>query len=70
MSRTPRLAGLWTAWRIALRFLLDQHMQSLLIIVGIAVGSAVIVFITALVGGLQANVIERTLGTQSHHPHP
>ena len=66
MSRTPRLAGLWTAWRIALRFLLDQHMQSLLIIVGIAVGSAVIVFITALVGGLQANVIERTLGTQSH----
>nr|WP_303622905.1 FtsX-like permease family protein [Stutzerimonas xanthomarina] len=41
-------------------------MQSLLIIFGIAVGSAVIVFITALITGLQANVIERTLGTQAH----
>src|SRR5690606_4046806 len=29
-------------------------------------GSAVIVFITALISGLQANVIERTLGTQAH----
>ncbi len=60
------LAALWIEWRIALRFLLDNRMQSLLIIVGISVGSAVIVFITALVGGLQANVIERTLGTQAH----
>lgn len=60
------LAALWTEWRIALRFLLDNRMQSLLIIVGIGVGSAVIVFITALVSGLQANVIERTLGTQAH----
>ncbi|MCY1404011.1 Lipoprotein-releasing system transmembrane protein LolE [compost metagenome] len=41
-------------------------MQTLLIIVGIGVGSAVIVFITALITGLQANVIERTLGTQAH----
>ena len=62
-----RLAdSLWTEWLIALRFLLDNRMQSLLIIVGIAVGSAVIVFITALITGLQANVIERTLGTQAH----
>lgn len=62
-----RLAdSLWTEWLIALRFLLDNRMQSLLIIFGIAVGSAVIVFITALITGLQANVIERTLGTQAH----
>lgn len=62
-----RLAdSLWTEWTIALRFLLDNRMQSLLIIFGIAVGSAVIVFITALITGLQANVIERTLGTQAH----
>lgn len=62
-----RLAdSLWTEWKIALRFLLDNRMQTLLIIFGIAVGSAVIVFITALITGLQANVIERTLGTQAH----
>jgi len=58
--------SLWIEWTIALRFLLDNRLQSLLIIFGIAVGSAVIVFITALITGLQANVIERTLGTQAH----
>ena len=62
-----RLAdSLWTEWKIALRFLLDNRMQTQLIIFGITVGSAVIVFITALITGLQANVIERTLGTQAH----
>jgi len=58
--------SLWIEWKIALRFLLDNRMQTLLIVFGIAVGSAVIVFITALITGLQANVIERTLGTQAH----
>ncbi|CJK50288.1 lipoprotein releasing system%2C transmembrane protein%2C LolC/E family [Streptococcus pneumoniae] len=62
-----RLAdSLWIEWKIALRFLLDNRMQTLLITFGIAVGSAVIVFITALITGLQANVIQRTLGTQAH----
>jgi lipoprotein-releasing system permease protein len=62
-----RLAdALWTEWKIALRFLVDNRLQSLMIIIGIAVGSAVIVFITALITGLQGNIIERTLGTQSH----
>ena len=56
----------WTEWLIALRFLLENRQQSLLIILGIAVGSAVIVFITALITGLQANVVERTLGSQAH----
>ncbi|HUH37115.1 MAG TPA: FtsX-like permease family protein [Spongiibacteraceae bacterium] len=37
-----------------------------MIMVGVAVGVAVIVFITALIQGLQANIIERTLGTQAH----
>ncbi|SFP64314.1 lipoprotein-releasing system permease protein [Geopseudomonas sagittaria] len=60
------LDSLWIEWKIALRFLADNRMQTLLIIVGIGVGSAVIVFITALITGLQANVIERTLGTQAH----
>jgi len=60
------LDALWLEWKIALAFLLDNRLQTLLIMVGIAVGSAVIVFITALISGLQANVIERTLGTQAH----
>ncbi|MDX9875301.1 MAG: ABC transporter permease, partial [Spongiibacteraceae bacterium] len=58
--------SLWIEWRIALRFLLDSRLQTALIIVGIAVGSAVVVFITALVNGLQDNLIDRTLGTQAH----
>src|SRR5690606_36411372 len=58
--------ALWFEWKIALRFLADNRMQTLLIIVGISVGSAVIVFIAALITGLQANIVERTLGTQAH----
>jgi lipoprotein-releasing system permease protein len=62
-----RLAdSLWVEWKIALRFLADNRLQTLMITLGIAVGSAVIVFITALITGLQGNIIERTLGTQSH----
>lgn len=56
----------WFESRLALRFLADQGLQTLLIITGIAVGAAVIVFITALITGLQSNIIERTLGAQSH----
>lgn len=52
------------SWTLALRFLRDGRAQTTLIVVGVAVGTAVIVFITALIGGLQANIIERTLGTQ------
>jgi lipoprotein-releasing system permease protein len=57
---------MWTEWTIALKFLREGKSQSLLILVGIAVGVAVIVFLTALIGGLQANIINRTLGTQAH----
>jgi lipoprotein-releasing system permease protein len=53
-------------WSIALKFLREGGVQTLLILVGIAVGTAVIVFITALITGLQDNLIERTLGTQAH----
>ena len=57
---------LWTEWTLAMRFLFDNRMQTLLISLGIAIGCAVIVFITALITGLQANVVQRTLGTQAH----
>ena len=57
---------MWAEWTIATRFLREGKSQSTLILVGIAVGVAVIVFLTALITGLQANIIERTLGTQAH----
>ena len=57
---------MWIEWNIATKFLREGKAQSALILVGIAVGVAVIIFITALITGLQNNIIERTLGTQAH----
>lgn len=57
---------MWIETTIAMRFLRQGRGQSLLILFGIAVGVSVIVFVTALISGLQANIIERTLGTQAH----
>ncbi len=57
---------MWIEWTLAVRFLREGRIQSSLILVGIAVGVAVIVFLTALITGLQYNIIDRTLGTQSH----
>ena len=41
-------------------------MQTVLIIVGVAAGVAVIAYISALINGLQANTLAKTLGAQSH----
>ncbi|KFN45918.1 ABC transporter permease [Arenimonas metalli] len=57
---------MWIEWTIATRFLREGKAQSTLILVGIATGVAVIVFLTALITGLQGNIINRTLGTQAH----
>ena len=38
----------------------------MMITIGVAVGVAVIVFISALIQGLQSNIVERTIGTQAH----
>ena len=51
---------------LALRFLREGRTQSALIVGGVMVGVAVVVFISALVTGLQANTINRTLGAQAH----
>ena len=62
-----RLFGrLWIEATIALSFLREGRVQSLMITIGVAVGVAVIVFISALIQGLQTNLIDSTLGTQSH----
>jgi lipoprotein-releasing system permease protein len=53
-------------WIAAVRFLRDGRMQSVLIIVGVGIGVAVIVFMSALLSGLQANLIRRTLSAQAH----
>ena len=52
--------------QIALRFLREGRAQSALIVGGVMVGVAVVVFISALVVGLQSNTIRRTLGAQAH----
>ena len=51
---------------VALRFLREGRGQTGLILTGIAVGVGVIVFLSALIEGLQDSLIERTLGTQAH----
>ena len=51
---------------LALRFLREGRTQSALIVGGVMVGVAVVVFISALVIGLQSNTINRTLGAQAH----
>ena len=53
-------------WAVALRFLREGRMQSVLIVAGVAAGVAVITYIAALIQGLQANTVAKTLGTQAH----
>lgn len=51
---------------VALRYLREGKGQTWLILTGIGVGVGVIVFVSALIGGLQVSLVERTLGTQAH----
>jgi lipoprotein-releasing system permease protein len=53
-------------FRVALRFLREGRMQTLLIIVGVAAGVAVIAYISALISGLQTSTLTKTLGAQAH----
>ena len=53
-------------WRVAVRFLREGRMQTLLIIVGVSAGVAVIAYISALISGLQGNTLAKTLGAQPH----
>jgi len=53
-------------WMIALRFLVRGRGQTLLIVLGIAVGVAVQFFLSALISGLQTSLIERTVGAAPH----
>ncbi|KAA0255347.1 MAG: ABC transporter permease [Acidobacteria bacterium] len=53
-------------WKVAVRFLREGRVQTILILAGIGVGVGVIVFLSALINGLQASLVEKTLGTQPH----
>jgi lipoprotein-releasing system permease protein len=58
--------GLPFEWIVALRFLREGRLQTLFIISGIAIGVGVIVFMSALLAGLQGNFITRVLSAQAH----
>jgi lipoprotein-releasing system permease protein len=51
-------------WITAVRFLRDGRAQTLFIIGGIAIGVGVIVFMSAMLAGLEANFIKRVLTSQ------
>ncbi|MGE4273687.1 MAG: ABC transporter permease [Desulfitobacterium sp.] len=53
-------------WSLADRFLKESKGQTALIATGIAVGVAVMVFLSALIDGLQADLIDNTVGNSPH----
>lgn len=54
------------ALKIATRFLKASKGQTLLIILGIAIGVSVQIFIGSLIDGLQVSLIDKTIGNSSH----
>ncbi len=53
-------------WIAAVRFLKEGRAQTLLTVVGASVGVAVVVFMSALLLAVQANIFTRILSTQPH----
>lgn len=51
---------------LARRFLEENRGQTLLIVLGIGIGVAVMVFLSALIDGLQADLIQKTVGRSPH----
>jgi lipoprotein-releasing system permease protein len=54
------------SWFVAWRMLRQQKAQTLLMIAGVGVGVGVSVFISALISGLQQNLLDTTLSAQAH----
>jgi lipoprotein-releasing system permease protein len=50
---------------VAFRFMREGLTQTFLIVLGVALGGGVIIFMSALLAGLQANIIRRTLNFQA-----
>lgn len=53
-------------WITAIRFLREGRMQTIFIVTAVAIGVAVIVFMSALLASLQANFLKRVLTSQPH----
>jgi lipoprotein-releasing system permease protein len=53
-------------WITAIRFLREGRLQTLFIVSGVAIGVGVIVFMSALLGGMQANLLRRVLSSMPH----
>jgi len=51
---------------VAFRFLTQGKVQTILILVGISVGVAVQIFLSALIGGLQKDLLNKTVGSSPH----
>ncbi len=51
---------------VALQFLREGKTASSLVVAAVGVGVTVIVFLSALIGGLQQSLIDKTLGAQAH----
>ena len=59
-------------WIVAIRFLKEGKIQTAFIVIGISIGVAVIIFMSALLTGLQSNFVNRVLTGQAHiqlYPH-
>lgn len=54
------------SFKVASRFLISNKIQTLLIIVGIAIGVSVQIFIGSLINGLQKDLVEKTVGSSPH----
>lgn len=53
-------------WIVAVRFLKEGSSQTVLTIIGAAVGVSVIVFMSAMLTGVQANIFKQILSEQAH----
>lgn len=53
-------------FNIATKFLKSSRGQTILIIIGIAIGVSVQIFIGSLIDGLQISLIDKTIGSSSH----
>jgi lipoprotein-releasing system permease protein len=53
-------------WIAASRFLREGRVQTSFIILGVAIGVGVIIFMSAALAGQQANIIRRVLSSQAH----
>jgi len=53
-------------WFVALRYLREGKVQTALILGAVSLGVAVVVFISALISGLNVRLIAKTLGAQAH----